>query len=189
MKIKRMIGMLAATAALSLAVAGCGKQAAQPAAIDPAVDKCAVCHMTVKDDHFATEIILADGQALKFDDLGCMNKWTQQNGTSQVAQRFVRDYNSSQWLKFEDATYVYDPNIVTPMAYNVVSFQNKADAENFLKQYPGGKLFAADQLGSHNWARNMEMMKKMKEQMNMNSGSMSGGSMNGGNMSGAEMGH
>lgn len=182
MKIQRMILTFVAAFVLSFGLVGCGKQAAQPVAIDPSVDKCEVCHMTVKDDPFATEIILTNGQALKFDDLGCLYTWTKQNGMSQVKQRFVRDYNSGQWVKLEDAWFVYDPSVVTPMAYNVVSFQNKQDAETFLKQHPNGKLLSADQLSTHNWTRNMEMMNKLKEQMK--------GNMNGsGNGHGSGMGN
>ena len=40
-------------------------------------------------------------------------------------EKFVRDYDSKDWVSLEDATYVYDKTITTPMAYNVISFKTK----------------------------------------------------------------
>ncbi len=46
-------------------------------------------------------------------------------------------YDSKDWVSLEDATYVYDKTITTPMAYNVISFKNKKDAESFVSNYKG----------------------------------------------------
>ena len=79
----------------------------------------------VTDNQFATEIILENGKALKFDDIGCMYKWMEIDSGEKTKEKFVRDYDSKDWISLEEATYVYDKTITTPMAYNVISFKNK----------------------------------------------------------------
>ena len=44
-------------------------------------------------------------------------------------------------LQLEEATYVYDKTITTPMAYNVISFKDKKDAESFVSNYTGESSF------------------------------------------------
>ena len=94
-------------------------------AIDEKHDKCDICQIGVMDNQFATEIILENGKALKFDDIGCMYKWMEINSGEKTKEKFVRDYDSKDWVSLEDATYVYDKTITTPMAYNVISFKTK----------------------------------------------------------------
>lgn len=150
---------------LSLVVAltaGCGgKEEFKPAAIDENVDKCDVCNMQVKDDAFAVQIILKDNKALKFDDLGDLFKWKEKNGTDKIGAEFVRDYGTKEWMLLKDATYVYDKGIRTPMAYGVVSFQKKEDAEKFVSEHGAGIAMSSSDLDSHKWESNKEMMKEM----------------------------
>ncbi|MFX3623670.1 MAG: nitrous oxide reductase accessory protein NosL [Ectobacillus sp.] len=144
------------------AVTGCAKEAAKAVAVDEKNDKCAVCNMAVMDNQFATEVILENGKALKFDDIGCMYTWMDENKDEKTKAKFVRDYNTKEWIELEKASFVYDKSINTPMAYNVISFKNKQDAEAFTKEHTGDVL-TFKELESHNWERNKEMMMKMKE--------------------------
>lgn len=139
-------------------LAACGKQAYKPEAINEETDRCAVCNMAVKDDQYATQIITTDGQSLKFDDIGCMTSWKKENDTTTIGASFVRDYNSKQWLHYEKAYYVYDPSFKTPMAYGIVSFEKKEDAESFVKEQGMGKLMTAEELANHSWEVNRNMM-------------------------------
>ncbi|MCU6712009.1 nitrous oxide reductase accessory protein NosL [Paenibacillus sp. J5C_2022] len=139
-------------------LAACGKQEYKPEAINEETDRCAICNMAVKDDQYATQIITTDGQSLKFDDIGCMNTWKKENGTATIGASFVRDYNSKQWLNYEKAYYVYDQSLKTPMAYGIVSFEKKEDAESFVKEQGMGKLMTAEELAFHSWEVNRDMM-------------------------------
>lgn len=154
----------ALTLALLLAVAmlaACGKTTYKPVAIDETVDKCPVCNMAVADDQFAVEIILKNKKALKFDDLGDLFVWRAENGTKDIGEQFVRDYNTKEWVRLADATYVYDKSIQTPMAFNVISFKEKKDAEAFVSKEGKGRIMTAQELDSHEWASNEDMMKAM----------------------------
>lgn len=159
-------------AAALLMVTACGNKETKPVAIDEKTDKCDVCNMAVKDNQFATEIILDNGKTMKFDDIGCMNKWTQDNKDQKQKIAYVRDYDTQKWIDSKQASFVYDPAIKTPMAYNVISFMNKKDAQTFVNKNQG-KLLTYDQLREHTWERNQEMMQEMKKkkmQMQNNNG-------------------
>ncbi|GFZ87058.1 lipoprotein [Compostibacillus humi] len=150
-----------------LLLAACGQEEAYEAEpIDEEVDTCAVCNMMVPDNQHATQIILADGKVLKFDDIGCMANWNEENSDEEIGAEFVRDYHTEEWFETEDATFVYDQQIMTPMAYNVISFQNEEDAQSFIEEEGYGESMSKDDLENHPWERNMEMMEEMKANMN-----------------------
>lgn len=123
MKIKHVVFVMCMC--LVFAVVGCGKKGAEPVAVDEKNDKCDVCNMAVMDNQFATEVILENGKALKFDDIGCMYKWMDEHKNEKTQEKFVRDYHTKDWISLDKATYVYDKTIKTPMAYNVISFKEK----------------------------------------------------------------
>lgn len=161
-----------------LLITGCGKKEYEPVAINEKTDKCATCNMAVKDDQYATEMILENGKTLVFDDIGCMNKWIEENEDQKVAASFVRDFNSKEWAEMEKATYVYGKSIKTPMAYNMISFINKKDAESFIAENDG-ELLTYEELNDHIWERNKEMMEKMKMHMHNENGEESSTEHNG----------
>ncbi|MGG3563745.1 nitrous oxide reductase accessory protein NosL [Neobacillus rhizosphaerae] len=153
-----------------LLISGCGKEEPQPVAINEKTDKCEICHMAVKDNQFSTEIILENGKAIVFDDIGCMYSWIKENTNQKIASSFVKDYQTKEWIKPEKAAFVYDKTIKTPMAYNVIAFSDKKDAESFINKN-GGTLLTYDKLDDHSWERNEDMVKEMKgKMMKMNDG-------------------
>ncbi|WP_144569247.1 nitrous oxide reductase accessory protein NosL [Bacillus pseudomycoides] len=161
MKIKNVVFVMCMC--LVFAVVGCGKKGAEPVAVDEKNDKCDVCNMAVMDNQFATEVILENGKALKFDDIGCMYKWMDEHKNEKTQEKFVRDYHTKDWISLDKATYVYDKTIKTPMAYNVISFKEKKDAENFVSKH-AGKVLSYKELTDHKWEMNKEMMGKMKKE-------------------------
>lgn len=148
---------------LMLVIAGCSKKQFEPVPIMEGVDRCVVCNMLIADDQHATEIILKDGKPLKFDDIGDMFVWTKENGKDNVAVQYVRDYHTKEWIKIEEAAFVYDKSFKTPMAYGVFSFKDNKQAEMFIEENKSGKLMTLKDLETHHWERNMDMMKDMKK--------------------------
>jgi copper chaperone NosL len=59
--------------------------------------------------------------------------------------------NSGKWIKLEDAYYAYHKEFWTPMAYGVVSFAKKEDAEKFVAEQGKGEVFDFNQLLNHKW--------------------------------------
>lgn len=149
---------------LSTGLAACGGSKFEPQAIHEETDVCAICNMTVRDDQFAAQIITKDGQVFKFDDVGCMNEWKNENGTDQIGAAFVRDYHTKVWIPYEDAFYVYDASFQTPMAYGVLSFEKEADAQAFIEEQGKGVLMNADELAGHTWERAKNHMEHQDQQ-------------------------
>lgn len=133
-------------------ITACGKTEYKPAAIKEGVDKCEICQMLIKDDQYATQIILKDQKPLKFDDLGDLYVWLNKNGRDKVGAAFVRDYYSKEWILLDQAVYVYDKSVKTPMSFGVVSFAKETDADKFIQETGAGKKMTAKELDSHDWA-------------------------------------
>lgn len=136
-----------------------------PEEVQEGIDRCDICNMLVPNDYNATQIVLNDGRSLMFDDIGCMVKWIDENGLDEVNAAYVRDYYTQDWIIYEEATFAYDYHFRTPMAYGVLSFASREDAEKFVKEEGKGVVLTYEQLQNHTWERNMEMMEKMKEEM------------------------
>lgn len=147
---KKWILSLLAIAAMLFIVSGCGKKEIEPRAIDEKNDKCIQCNMAVANDQFATQLVTEKGKVFTFDDIGCMFEWKKQNQNEKVAAEFVRDYETLEWIKLDEAVYVYHKDIYTPMAYNVVSFATEEKAKKFAAEY-GAEIMSGAEINEHNW--------------------------------------
>ncbi len=121
-------------------------------------DICDVCAMAVPDNQHATQIVLTNERSLKFDDIGCLHAWIDENGEDDIGTAFVRDYHTEEWIDIENASFVYEETIETPMAYGVISFQDREEAEEFIEDFGKGTLMTRDDLYDHEWSMNKEMM-------------------------------
>ncbi|GEM_PF-1058157 len=123
----------------------------EPEDVNPDTDVCEVCAMAVADDQHATQIVLKNERSLKFDDLGCLYGWIEENSEDEIGAKFVRDFNTEEWTLLEEASFVFDEEIETPMAYGMISFKNQADAESYIDENGLGELLSADDLENHKW--------------------------------------
>ena len=135
---------------------------------------CEYCNMTVypKDQDmgvFSAQGISEDGKNYFFDDIGCMlNQERQDNIT---LDKYVRDYNTEEWVKLEDAVIV-KAEIKTPMNYGYAFFKDEEGAQGFIDEQGSDKVSISslddiDEEASH---RHMKKMEKMEngESMDMN---------------------
>jgi copper chaperone NosL len=114
--------------AIGLLLAACQQTAPQPVELLPE-DMCALCKMAISEKRYAAEFITHDGEALKFDDLGCMADYVEgRKNRDQIAAFFVVDSESKEWLKAEEAYYVSSSKFQTPMSGGVVAFRDRAKA-------------------------------------------------------------
>ena len=123
-----MAGALAMT---SLAAQGASQKAPGPVPLDPAIDICAKCGMSVKDLGYTAELIADNGKVYKFDDLGCLLAYQKDNPSVVAAARYVQDAGSHVWVALESAFYVVSKDLATPMGYGIHAFAKKADAQEF----------------------------------------------------------
>ena len=125
---------------LFVIVAGCSSQDAfEPQPIDTNVDGCDECHMGIQDIKASSEVILKDGTPKKFDDIGCMVLFIKDH-EEEVANIFVHDYLTSEWIDMNNATFIQGSKVKSPMNYGFVAFSSTEEAKNFQAEN-GGEIF------------------------------------------------
>jgi copper chaperone NosL len=125
-----------AVIALFTVLAGCGKSEVKPVDIYPE-DLCSFCRMAFSDLAFASEIITASGEALKFDDIGCMERYTQTAKEGVIAAAFVRDFETKEWLPIGKSTIV-TTDLATPMGSGKIAFADSMKANDYLQHHRAG---------------------------------------------------
>jgi copper chaperone NosL len=132
--------MVACGIAALVVVTSCQKGAVGPVAIE-ANDMCSYCRMTISEKRYAAELIDDDGQAFKFDDIGCMaNFIKQKRNNALIRATFVMDFDSREWLEAERASYVRAAELRTPMTGGIVAFADPSRAQAAVAQYHGTLL-------------------------------------------------
>ncbi len=136
---RRHLWMAALTVVLALASVGCAPAEAgiQPPEIAYGQDVSEGCGMIISDPAYATASVLKDGTSFKFDDVGDMLKYHFERPDKQVAEYFVHDYQTQQWINAEGAVYVQSASLVSPMGYGVAAFATKEAAEAFAAEREG----------------------------------------------------
>lgn len=123
----------------------------KPEPINPETDVCEVCGMAIADEEHATQLIFKNEKSLKYDDIGDMFVWLEENGEEEIGAKFVRDFNTLEWIQLEEATFVYAEEISTPMGFGVISFKDREDAKKYIKENEIGEILIADDLKNHKW--------------------------------------
>lgn len=140
---------------LAAFITGCQANKMEPEEINPEIDVCEVCNMGIAHEFFATEIVTAEGEIHKFDDIGCMEEFLQDNSSLDekgTAKKYVRDMESGEWVELEQAYHVFHPEFWTPMANGVVSFKSKERAENYREEQGMGEIYEYKALKKHEWS-------------------------------------
>jgi copper chaperone NosL len=141
---KRLCGALLLGA---LWMAGCGATKFEPVEI-AAEDMCALCKMAISEKQYASEFLNRDGDAFKFDDIGCMANYVEKKiARDSIAAFYVVDFDSKQWLKAEEAVFVASPNFHTPMSGGMVAFKHRSRAEVVAVANQGRRISFAEALG------------------------------------------
>lgn len=137
-------------------LSACGQEETyEPQAINPEVDVCEVCNMSLSDNFYATQIISKENVSYKFDDIGCMIEYVEKDqriAKEDIAKQYVRDMVTSEWIEIENAYFVYHADFWTPMSNGVISFASKEEAENYLTEQGKGELYDYSQLQEHKWS-------------------------------------
>ena len=124
----------------ALWLAGCGASKFEPVEI-AAEDMCALCKMAISEKQYAAEFLDRDGDAFKFDDIGCLeNRLKTRQNRRDIAALYVVDYDSRQWVNAEQAYFVRSEEFKTPMSGRVVAFKDRSRAEEAAAKYHGKPL-------------------------------------------------
>ncbi len=95
-------------------------------------DNCDFCKMTLMDQRFGAEIMTKKGKAYKFDDLKCLLQWRQFNDLQEadIAGFYTVDHaHAGSLLPVEDALFLSNDQLNSPMRSNIASFSQQSDLE------------------------------------------------------------
>ena len=121
-------------------LANCQKRTVEPVAIAHE-DICSYCKMAISEKQYAAELIDGEGQASKFDDIGCMLNFVKRGSVSVTAASFfVMDFDQRQWIKADSAYYVRSSELTTPMNGGIIAFRDQSKAQAAAGKYHGKLL-------------------------------------------------
>ena len=139
MKLSTVFILVSGLAAL-VVLTSCQKRAVEPIAVE-ANDMCSFCRMSISEKRYAAEVIDKEGQAFKFDDIGCMaNFIKQKRNDASIQATFVMDFDRREWLEAEKASYVRSSEFKTPMNGGIVAFKDDSSAQVVAAKYHGQML-------------------------------------------------
>src|ERR1700687_4734059 len=117
-----LLGVVSWIVIAGIFLASCQRSMNGPVAIAPD-DMCAYCKMAISEKRYAAELIDSEGQAFKFDDIGCMVNFIKaKKNTTKIVAHFVMDFDERQWIKADDAYYVRSSEITAPMNGGIIAF-------------------------------------------------------------------
>jgi copper chaperone NosL len=110
----------------------------KPEPINYGKDNCHLCKMTIMDKKFGAEVVTVKGKVYKFDDVNCMVNFLNSGFLEErdVAYRLVVDYSRpGHLIAADEAFYIKSPDIRSPMASQVASFETDESKNEYKKQW------------------------------------------------------
>ncbi|GMU41199.1 MAG: hypothetical protein AMXMBFR23_20650 [Chloroflexota bacterium] len=98
-------------------------------------EPCRHCGMIIDDPRFAAARM--DHGERHFDDIGCLVENLVEEPAVEGVATWVHDFNTEAWVAGCDATYVHSTAVKTPMAYGVIAFARREDANAASISLPG----------------------------------------------------
>lgn len=121
-----------------IVMSGCGSEINfdEPPDIRYGEDVCDRCNMIISEARFAAAYVTLRGQVRRFDDIGGMMDYYHDK-KEEIAVFWVHDYTTSEWLKADDAFFVMNNELITPMGFGIVAVADKSQAETLALQEGG----------------------------------------------------
>jgi copper chaperone NosL len=124
-----------------LVVAGCDDG---PPPVRYGREECARCRMIVNDDRFAAAGVAPDGEARKFDEVGCLIDYLAEHPDG-LPRAWVRGYRSGGWHDARTAYYAHGPSLQTPMGSGLAAVATREEADALAAEW-GGRVLRFDEL-------------------------------------------
>jgi copper chaperone NosL len=105
----------------------------QPPEIFFGEDLCVECGMIISDPRFAAAYYTSNGDARQFDDIGGMAVHHAEH-QEDIAQFWVHDFETEEWIKAELAYFVMSDQVHSPMDYGVVAFSDEIRAKEYASE-------------------------------------------------------
>ncbi|MBP8272856.1 MAG: nitrous oxide reductase accessory protein NosL [Acidobacteria bacterium] len=111
-------------------VASCAPAATVPVTFDAAHEACAFCRMTGSNGRAAGQLVTPGEEPLFFDDIGCLRDYLAKTPAAKGAVAFVTDYTTREWLRADEAIFVMQPTVETPMGSHLTAFASETTLQN-----------------------------------------------------------
>ena len=121
---------------------------AEPEPFKIGTDICHLCKMGIADTRFGGEIITDKGKVYKFDDIGCMIRFTKAGSIDQknISRTLVMNYEKqNEFIDVDKAVLLSNELTKSPMGFNVAAFLNE-DAATKLITGTNGKIITWTEL-------------------------------------------
>ena len=129
---KTFLALIVAIIMIVALAAGCSREAGDgPPQVRYGQDECALCGMIVSDERHAAALrAVVDGETrdLLFDDVGDMVEYEQENSSVKAVRRYVHDFETRRWVDAEQAKFVQDDKVHTPMGSGILAFADEMRA-------------------------------------------------------------
>jgi len=103
--------------------------------------------MTVVSNGYAAQAVGDDGTVLMFDDPGCLPPPAPDSPNHfPHLTPSVEAPEPKAWVKWDQAVFVKDDNVPTPMNYGWHAFGTRTRAEAFVAAHPGAEALSDDTL-------------------------------------------
>ncbi|WP_018465992.1 nitrous oxide reductase accessory protein NosL [Calidithermus timidus] len=116
---------------------------AAPRPLRVGVDACPYCNMTILDARYAAQMVTTTGKVYPYDDVGCLLDHVLGYGGPQATPKemYVADFANSErqearFLTVEQAHFLFNERIRTPMGVGLLAFGSTAALEAYLKERP-----------------------------------------------------
>ena len=131
---------------------GCASRSPQPVNVD-ADDMCAQCKMAISETRYAAELVDAESNVIKFDNIDCMVRYASAHDLkNKAAAWFVMDSEGKQWLDARQALLVKSASIPGPMGSGILAGKDNAAAEELARRF-SGEILRFDRLWEHQEAK------------------------------------
>lgn len=128
----RIIQLKYVVSILFLALYACNSKEAVPIKLN--IDQCDFCKMKISDSKYGGEVITEKGRIYKFDDIGCMISYTNENELK-VHSFYVTDFvNNNTLVNVQDAHFLTGDFFLSPMRGNIAAFGTEEQASKIQKE-------------------------------------------------------
>lgn len=117
-------------------------------------DRCAVCGMFVaKYPNWIAVVVFRGGERVYFDGPKDMfryvhspEKYGSRSGKQDISAILVKDYYTLEQIPARQAFFVAGSDVLGPMGRELIPLKGKKEAETFLSDHQGRKIFSFDQV-------------------------------------------
>lgn len=106
---------------------------------------CTLRKMVISEKRYAAQFVDGEGNAFKFDDIGCVMRYLETQTPKRMVQAcFVMDYSGGGWLDAKQAHHVKANGFQSPMSGGLIALRARPQAEEYARKFNGKSLTFED---------------------------------------------